>query len=161
TVGASGTPIHSKATNITATAGDGGMTLTEDDGANFTLTTTGVGTMTVINTTGTLTIAGASTFGSGAVDLKSGDDVAVNAALGDLLSSGTVAIAANTDGAGSQGLSMSSSGSIRTLDGSATACVLTVNTGSGGTGDATLNNIQANNTGTISVEVNAGSILGT
>jgi hypothetical protein len=161
TVGLAGTPIHTKSTNITATAGDGGMNLLEDDGANFTLTTTGVGTMTVVNTTGTLTVAGASTFGSGAVSLSSGDGVAINAALGDLASSGTVAIAANTDGAGSQGFSMSSSGSIRTLDGSSAACSITVNLGGGGTGDATVNNVQVGGTGTIAIESNAGSILGT
>lgn len=161
TVGSFATPIHTRATSVTATAGDGGMNLLEDDGANFTLTTTGIGTMNVVNTTGSLTISGASTFGSGAVSLSSGDDVAINAAFGDLLSSGTVAIAANTDGNGSQGFSMSSSGSIRTLDGTASAIAITVNTSGGGTGNATLNNVQANNTATIAIEANLGSIFGT
>ncbi len=161
TVGTGAIPIHSQATNVTATGGAGGITLAEDDGANFTLSATGIGSIAVVNTTGTLTIAGASTFGSGPVSLSSGDGVAINAALGDLVSSGTVLVAANTDGAGSQGFSMSSAGSIRTLDSTTAAANITVNNGGGGIGDATINNVQVGSTGSVTIDANAGSIFGT
>jgi hypothetical protein len=161
TVGSLASPIHTQADSITANGAAGGINLLEDDGASFTLAATGAGPINVVNTAGTLTIGGASTFGSGPVSLSSGDGIAINAALGDLNSSGTVSIAANTDGAGNQGFTMSSSGSIRTLDASGAAFSLTVNTASGGTGDALVNTIQTGTMGTVAINANGGSILGT
>jgi hypothetical protein len=160
TIGSSGTPIRTTAAAVTALAGDGGLWVTETDGADFTLAATGPGTITVVNQTGTLTVAGASTFGAGAVILSSGDGIAINAALGNTAdSSGEVTIAANTDGAGAEGLTVGAAGSVTTKATSATAFVATVNTTGGGTGDAVVGAISVGSTGTLTIDANAGSIL--
>src|SRR5204862_2251856 len=84
TAGASGigtavAPMLTRAGTITATAGSGGVFITEADGAVFTATATGAGPITLSTTTGTLTIAGATSTGSGPITLSSRDGVAVNA----------------------------------------------------------------------------------
>jgi len=160
TIGSLATPVRTTASGVTALAGDGGLWVTETDGADFTLKATGPGTITVVSQTGTLTVAGTSTFGAGAVSLSSGDGIAINAALGNTAdSSGEVTLAANTDGVGAQGLTVGAAGSVTTKATSAAALVATVNTVGGGTGDAVVGALSVGSTGTVTIDANAGSIL--
>ena len=54
------TNIQTTASTITASAGSGGVFITESDGASFTATATGAGNLALTWTTGPLTIGGAS-----------------------------------------------------------------------------------------------------
>jgi hypothetical protein len=65
---------------VTATAGSGGVFITEADGAAFTATATGAGPISLASTTGTLTIAGATSAGIGPIAI-SGDAIVQNANL--------------------------------------------------------------------------------
>ena len=71
---------------------------------------------------------------------------------------GTVAMSANQDGAGAEGLTMAVGSSITTTNATAAAVSLVVNTGVGGTGSASLTSIQSGAAGTVTVNANGGSI---
>ena len=102
-VGTATNPVFTQAANITAAGGPNGVNVTEADGANVAATATGAGNITLTSLSGTLTVVGSVTTAAGTITLSSGDDVVVNAPVGGAGTSGTITIAANTDGAGSQG----------------------------------------------------------
>jgi len=77
-IGASGTPIQTTAGTITAAAGSGGVFVTNSTGASFTATATGAGNIVLMTTTGTLTIGGATSTGSGDVDLVAAGAIVLN-----------------------------------------------------------------------------------
>ncbi|MGH8720303.1 MAG: beta strand repeat-containing protein [Burkholderiales bacterium] len=77
-IGTAGSNVQTTANIITATAGSGGVFITESNGANFTAMATGAGPLSLTSTTGTLTIASATSSGSGPIALTA-DDMAINA----------------------------------------------------------------------------------
>ncbi len=165
-VGASGAAIKTQATTISARGGDGGAFVTEADGASFSGRATGAGDVAFTSTTGTLTVGGAVSAATGNISLSSADDVAVQAVVGGSGFTGTLSIAANTDGAGAQGYSQTLPGDLVTANTTAAAIGITVNTASGGTGDAVLGRAVAGNRnspgaggGTLTVAANGGNIL--
>jgi hypothetical protein len=177
-VGTSGSRVNTRANTLNVSAGSGGAYLAETDGANLTATATGTGTidvtnaagalnltastaagnLVVVNSSGTLTIAGATSSTSGNIALSSGDDVVLAADL--TAGAGTITIAANTDGAGSQGVSQTA-GTITTGNTGTSAATITANTAAGGTGNISIDNASIGSTvgGTLTVSSNAGSIL--
>ncbi|HEY1380582.1 MAG TPA: DNRLRE domain-containing protein [Gemmataceae bacterium] len=159
TIGSSGTPIRTTAGTVTLTGGTGGVFLTESDGANVTFKATGAGSVQITNLLGALIVAGTSFGGTGPTVLSSADAVAVNAPV---IAGGRLTIAANTDGAGTDGFSQGAQGSIVVGDGSATAFALTVNTAAGGTGNAAFGSGATTVAGaTITVDANGGAVTGT
>ena len=158
-IGSPSQPLLTRATTIVVTAGNGGVAIVEDDGANLSASVTGSGNLIVTNNTGLLAIgtAGVST-GGGTISLSSGDGIALGGNVN--AGSGSIAIAANTDGVGSDGLSQTS-GQIKTTNTGSPALQIVVNTSSGGTGNATLGDILVGSTsgGTLTVNSNGGSIL--
>ena len=157
-IGTAVNPISTAGTTITATTGNGGVFLIEDDGANFTATASGAGNVSITNLMGTLNIAGATSTVSGNITLASGDAVTLGASLN--AGSGTITIAANTDGVGNQGYDQKGA-TLTTTNTTASAVTVTVNTAVGGTGDAILGLgvIGASSGGTIAVNSNGGNIL--
>jgi filamentous hemagglutinin family protein len=156
-VGTAGARIQTRSGSVTATAGTGGIFITEADGASFQATAAGAGQVNLASTTGPLTIAGPTSTGSGAITLASGDAVAVNANLGG--GSGTITINANTDGAGAEGFTQSGAASIATTSVSVNAVRVNVNAAAGGTGGATLGNVTTGSGGRITVATNTGGNL--
>jgi len=142
-IGTAADNIRTTAGTVTATTGSAGVFITETDGAGFTATATGAGDVRLTNIAGTLNVAGATTTGSGAIVLSSGDAITLSAAVGGGGFSGTVTINANTDNSGSQGFTQNVGGSIQTTDDTASAVGITV----GGTGDAALRSITVGTTG--------------
>ncbi len=153
-VGTAGARIQTRSGSITATAGTGGIFITEADGASFQATAAGAGQVNLASTTGTLTIAGPTSTGSGAITLASGDAVAVNANVGG--GSGTITVNANTDGAGAEGFTQSGAANITTTSVSVNAVRVNVNAAGGGTGGATLGNVATGSGGRITVGTNTG-----
>ena len=135
------------------------MFLSELDGANFTVSATGSGSIDILNHAGTLNNAGASSTSNGSINLSSADAVTLSADLNG--GSGTISIAANTDGTGSEGFDQLGA-SLVTTNTNANAVAITVNTSSGGTGDALIGNgvIGSNSGGAMTVNSNAGNIRG-
>jgi hypothetical protein len=160
-IGSTSANVNTQGTTVTANAGNGGVYITEADGANFTANATGSGNVALTNLTGTLAITGASTAAAGNISLSSGDGIAVNAPLGGAGMSGTITIAANTDGSGNQGYTQGVAGNLQTSNTTAAATAITVNTSSGGTGDAVLGtgSIGSNVGGTLTVTTNGGNII--
>lgn len=159
TIGSAMTPISIAAADVVAAAGAGGMHLLEEDGATFILSATGSGSISVFNKADALIIENPGTFAAGNVSLTSNGDVIINAPLGDAGSTGAVAIVANADGIGAEGFSMSTIGLVTTGSTASPAFSLTVNTLSGGSGDAVVGNIIVGATGKILIDANQGSIL--
>ncbi|MDY3555463.1 Ig-like domain-containing protein, partial [Gemmata sp. JC717] len=158
-IGTAAAPVQTTATTIVATAGPGGAFLAESDGASVTASATGTGDISVVNATGTLTVAGATTTVSGNITLTSGDALVLSANVN--AGSGTVTLAANTDGAGTEGLSQTA-GTVTTTNATDAALVVTVNTAAGGTGDASIDSAAVGSGtagGRLSVNSNGGSIL--
>ncbi|MCL4206325.1 MAG: hypothetical protein KJ000_27905 [Pirellulaceae bacterium] len=141
-IGTAADNIRTTAGTVTATTGSAGVFITETDGAGFTATATGAGDVRLTNIAGTLNVAGATTTGSGAIVLSSGDAITLNAAVGGVGFSGTVTINANTDNAGSQSFTQNSGGSIQTANETANSVSITV----GGTGGAALRTITVGTT---------------
>ena len=160
TIGTAAANILTQAGTIVATAGTGGAFITEADGADFTATATGAGNVSLTNLAGILNIAGVTKTVTGNISISSGDDVTVNANVGDGSTAGTITIAANTDGAGTQGYTQAATASLITSNATTSAIGITVNTASGGTGNAILGIANAGTTtaGTYSVNANGGSI---
>jgi hypothetical protein len=160
-IGAAAANIETQATTVTAAAGSGGVFITEADGASFAATATGTGNIALATNSGTLAIGGPTATAAGNITLSSPDGIAVNAPLGGAGTSGTITIAANTDGVGAQGYTQSPAGNLQTTNGTTGAVAITVNTASGGTGDAVLGtgSVGGNSGGTITVAANAGTIL--
>ncbi|QEL17930.1 YDG domain-containing protein [Limnoglobus roseus] len=159
-VGTTGQRVGTKAATIIATVGAGGLFLAEADGADVTATATGVGNVDISNTTGTLNVAGATSTVAGNIALSSGDAVTLSANLN--AGSGTITIAANTDGAGSQGYDQKAA-SITTTNTTAAGVSIIVNTAGGGTGNAVIGqgSIGSNTGGGYTVAANGGSVLWT
>src|SRR5205823_3085624 len=116
-IGSFGNSVRTQAASITANGGNGGVFVTEQDGASFTASATGSGSIGLTSLSGTLTVGGAITTGSGSVTLSSGDGVAVNANVN--AGSGQIAINANTDGAGNEGYVQTSPASLSTSNANA------------------------------------------
>jgi len=146
------------AATIVASAGNGGVFLSEADGADFTVTTTGFGSIGLDNASGTLHIAGLTSTSGGSITLSSADAIALGANLN--AGSGAIAISANTDGAGSDGYDQKAA-SLLTSNTNLAAVTIAVNTAGGGTGDAVigLGIIGNDSGGGITVSSNAGNIL--
>jgi autotransporter-associated beta strand protein len=159
-IGASATPLGTQASAIIANAGAGGVFIAEVDGADVTATSTGAGNIAITNGTGTLNIAGTTSAVLGNISLSSGDAITLGANV--VTGSGTITIAANTDGTGTQGYDQQAA-SIITGNTTANAVSITVNTAVGGTGNAVigLGSVGGGSGGTINVNSNAGSILWT
>ncbi len=149
-------PVLTQAATIVASAGAGGMYITEADGAYVTATATGAGNISIVNTAGTLNIAGATSTVSGNISLSSGDAITLSANLN--AGSGTIAIAANTDGAGTDGYDQKAA-ALTTTNTGANAIAITVNTAAGGTGSATIGQGSTGAGGTVTVAANGGSVL--
>ncbi|MBX7106065.1 MAG: autotransporter-associated beta strand repeat-containing protein [Gemmataceae bacterium] len=160
-VGATGNPILTNATSITATGGNAGVYVTEDDGASFTATATGDGSLELVNLLGKLTIAGATTAVDGNIVISSADDVEVNANVGTTSFNGTLTINANTDGKGTEGFLQNTTSRLTTNNRTSVAASLNVNTGVGGTGNAVLGSASIGGTtgGTYNLIANGGAIL--
>ena len=160
-VGTSLQPISTQATAIVANTGAGGVYLIEADGADVTATATGAGNIVVLNKVGTLNIAGVTSTVTGNISLTSADAVTVSANVN--AGSGTITIAANTDGAGSEGYDQKGA-TLTTTNITGSALTINVNTAAGGTGDAVIGQANigvggSNPGGTITVNSNAGNIL--
>ncbi|MFO0796528.1 MAG: tandem-95 repeat protein [Gemmataceae bacterium] len=156
-IGTSAQRVRTTGGAVTAAAGSGGVFLAETDGADFTATSGG-GTIDILNATGTLNVAGPLTSGGGTVVLSSGDAVTLGANVS--AGAGTITIAANTDGAGSQGYDQKAA-VVTTTNTTAAALRVTVNTAGGGTGDAVIGQGAVGNAtgGTVTVNTFGGSIL--
>jgi autotransporter-associated beta strand protein len=157
-IGTSGQRLATSGTALILSAGAGGMFVGEADGANVTATATGSGNIDVQNVVGTLNVAGLTSTATGNITLSSGDAVTLGADVN--AGSGTIAIAANTDGAGSQGYDQKAA-SIVTTNATLTAVSIAVNTAAGGTGHAVIGQgaIGSNSGGGVTVTSNGGSIL--
>ena len=106
--------------------------------------TTTSGNISLISTTGTLTIGNTGsqiTTTSGNTTLTAGNDILLQHSIAG--GSGMVAISANTDGLGSEGFVQSSNRTITTTNTSLNSVSIAVNTAGGGTGNATIAGITA------------------
>ena len=155
-LGAAGSDVQTQADTLSIAINGGDAFVTEADGATVTATATGSGNLSINNLVGTLTVGDVSAA-NGNISLSSGDAITLAA---DVSTGGTISIAANTDGAGNEGLSQTA-GTISTSDVSANAATITVNTNAGGTGDAVIDStsIGSASGGTLSINSNGGSIL--
>lgn len=167
--------------NLTVTDAANGITIANN--ANLTLTnvaaTNATGTGLVSTTTGTVTINGGTFDGInisnanavtiGTSTLTATDNVSITAnnaiTLNGTINAGssTVNLAANNDGAGTDGLTMNSGATIVTTNDTANAINLTVNNLLGGTGSLVVGALQAGTTsgatgGRITVDINSGAI---
>ncbi|HLX61924.1 MAG TPA: autotransporter-associated beta strand repeat-containing protein, partial [Planctomycetota bacterium] len=157
-VGTSLKPVTTQATAIIANTGAGGVYLTEADGADVTANATGAGNIVVVNNTGTLNIAGATSTVTGNISLTSNDALTISANVN--AGSGTITFIANADGAGAQGYDQKGA-ILTTTNTSGSALTINVNTAAGGSGDAVIGqaNIGSTSGGTITVNSNAGNIF--
>src|SRR5262249_29282853 len=94
---------------------------------------------------------------TGPVSITSSNALALAASVG---TGGTLALRANQDGAGSEGLSQTA-GTITTTNTSAGAATIEANTVAGGTGNVSIDNaiVGSNSGGTLTVLSHGGSIL--
>jgi len=127
--------------NITATSGGLNIVFTAPA---ITIASTGASTITTNGGNFTGTAQDGFTIGTGAIV------GAINAG------SGTVSIAANADGAGTQSFAMTAASSITTINTSANAVKINVNAAAGGTGTAAVGNISTGSGGTVTVATNTG-----
>ncbi len=156
--GTSTQPLPIAMTAVVAEVGADGLYLAEADGGDLTASATGAGNINVVNVMGTLNVAGPITTVTGNISLSSGDAITLGANLN--AGSGTISIAANTDGTGGEGYDQQAA-TLTTTNTTANALAITVNTASGGTGDAVIGkgNIGSSAGGTITVNSNGGNIL--
>src|SRR3990167_745176 len=164
------TPGGTQAGNITV---NDAITKTSGGAATFTLTAASGGTIGINDpisaTVGALNIVlnGASiinidadiTTNDGSFTSTSLNATNLRAALNT--GSGTVAMSANQDGAGTQVFNMGTSGSITTTNTTNSAVTITQNTASGGSGNTTLRDITTGAGGGITVNAYAGTITTT
>ena len=159
-IGTQNQPLLTDGTSLFLGAGNGGVYAIEDDGADVTASATSNGSIVIANLVGPLTITGPITTTTGNISISSPDAVTLNANVN--AGSGIIAIAANTDGNGTDGFTQSA-GLISTTSTASNAVVITVNTASGGTASAQLDNAfvgpSATAGGTLVVNSNGGSIL--
>ena len=177
-IGSAANRVKTQAGTLAVNAGPGGAFVSEADGATVTATATGEGKIDIVNasgaldltastvagdlvvnsSSGTLTVAGFTFSTGGNISLSSGGDVILAANVATL--SGTIAVAANTDGAGAQGYDQKAA-TISTGNTTPGAVSITVNTASGGTGDAIIGQgtIGSNAGGGLTVASHGGSVL--
>jgi len=151
---------------VTASAGSGGVFITETDGANFTATAAGAGPINLVSG-GALTVAGPITSGTGTIDLTgssivqnanvttagAGSDSATATAGGIIMADGTAATAAGTGNVGYQAPGTITLGLLSAPGGAVTV------TSTGGSildGNAAPLNIQAGTGATLT----AGGVIG-
>ncbi len=144
---------------ITAAAGSGGVFITQAGSTSVTATATGAGNISVTDTSGTLTVGGATTTATGSITLASAGGVAVNANVN--AGSGVITISANTAGSGTSGYSQATAATLTTTNTTASALTINVNTAGGGTGTATLGNagVGSGTGGFYTVNAHAGTIV--
>ena len=139
---------------IAVTGSDGGDVLT----FNGLVTSHEAAGVTVQGGTIEFNAAVDSTDGGGLVSVAGRNAVTFYAGTG-VNAGGTIAIAANQDGAGAEGLTQASDATIQTADTGANAIRLTVNTGLGGTGNALIAALVTGAGGTVTVAANGGAIV--
>ena len=156
-IGSLGQPLQTQATSLVLAAGAGGIFVTEADGRESDRLGLRRRSDRDRQPDRHLSVVGP-IEATGNLSLTSGDAITVGADID--AGNGTITIAANTDGAGSQGFDQGT-GVITTTNASATALSITVNTPSGGTGNAALGVASIGSTagGTATVSANGGSIL--
>ena len=123
-------------------AGSGNITLTIDPSTTNPFNPGSITNVRNLTTTG------------GDISINSPNNVTLSGAVN--AGSGTVAINANTDGAGNQSFTMAAGSSITTTDATANAVQINVNAVSGGTGRAALRDITTGSGGTLTVATNTG-----
>jgi autotransporter-associated beta strand protein len=159
-IGTQGQPLFTNGTALNFGAGAGGIFVTQDVAASVSASAANGGNVVLANLVGALTIAGPITTTTGNITISSPDAVFVQANVN--AGSGTIAIEANTDGNGTDGFTQSAS-LISTTNTQTNAVTITVNQPSGGTGNASLDNVFVGSSatvgGTLVVSSNGGSIL--
>lgn len=157
-IGTAGQRVVTTATQVNASAAAGGVFLSETDGAGFAVSATGAGNVDILNQVGTLNISGLTSTATGNITLSSADAVTLSADVN--AGSGTITIAANTDGTGADHYDQKAA-SLFTTNATANAVSIAVNTAGGGTGDAVLGMGSVGNAsgGRISVASNGGNIV--
>ena len=99
-IGTSSQSINVTAANVTASATDGNVYVTDSQAGTFTATAATGGKITLATTTGALTIGGATnTAASGTISLTGAGGVAVNAALGNS-TTGAITVSGALSGSG-------------------------------------------------------------
>ncbi|MGQ0651400.1 MAG: beta strand repeat-containing protein, partial [Betaproteobacteria bacterium] len=153
-IGAAGplNDVNTTAATVTATAGSGGVFVTESDGAGFTASAQGAGNIVLASTTGALTIAGATSTGAGSITLTaSAGDVVLN----NTVTTGNVTVAGTTPGseiATTASISVTAGGAIsgnasgRLITGNAE---VTAGAGTGGSDTASSGSITLNAAGAV------------
>ena len=156
-IGTSASNVVSSAATVLASSGPGGIDMTQDGSASYTVSTTlgGAINLTDPNASDTLTIAGATTTFGGNISLSAAGAVTDSGNINSGF--GTIAISANTAGSSGAGFTQTS-GSILSANWTAQAIAITVNSASGGTGNASIDNIGVDN-GTLAVSTFGGSIV--
>ncbi len=157
-IGSAADYLVSTAANIVASAGPGGVYITQDGSANYTVNTSLGGPVSVTdpNAADTLTITGSTATGlGGIIALAAAGNIVDNANIN--AGFGSVTIDADTAGSGGAGFSQTG-GLITSANWAPGAVDITVNTAMGGTGNASIDNISAVNGG-LSVSTYGGSIL--
>ena len=157
-IGAAASNLVSSAATISASSGAGGVFISQNGSANFTANTSLGGAISVTDphTADTVTIAGATAtaFGGNIAFSAAGnivDNANINAGFG------TVTINADTAHTGIVGFSQNA-GLITSANWASNAVGITVNSAAGGTGNASIDNISADNGG-LTVSTFGGSVL--
>ncbi|MDX1944188.1 MAG: autotransporter-associated beta strand repeat-containing protein, partial [Pirellulaceae bacterium] len=136
--------------NAGGTRGDVSFT-----GAIMLATFVDVGDLTVVIADDITQNAAAAILATGPISWTARNNVTMNAALD--ASADTITILANQDGTGAQGLLMNTGSSIATTNNTTAAVAITVNTATGGTGNAALRAISAGTTaGRVTIAVDDG-----
>ncbi len=157
-IGTASANLLSASPTVTLAAGAGGIYLSQTGSASFTASTTGAGNINITdaNAADTITIAGAVTSSGGPIAISAVGAVVDNANIN--AGGGTIAISADTLGSSAAGFTEAISGAtITSTNGGASAITITVNTASGGTGNASIRTIA--DSGTLNINTNGGSIL--
>lgn len=166
------------ATGVSVSTNNGDILFVANDstsGASSTNRTTTAGSITMNSTsslnagTGNITLtvdpSAVSPFNPGNITTNdlTGKNITVNSPNvltmnGVVTSSGTVALNANTDGAGANNFSMAAGSSITTTNASSSAVAITANAGGAGTGTIALRDITTGAGGTITVTQNGANV---
>ena len=164
-IGTSANPVLTAAPTISASAGAGGVFVSQQTGsASVTASAAGAGNVSLADadSTATLTIGGAVSTASGNIAITAAGAIIDNANIN--AGSGTIAISADTAGVISSAVTPTDAftqaitgATITSTNTGASAVSITVNTASNGTGNASIRTIA--DSGTLTITANGGSIL--